>query len=167
MDGKSGFDMMTKFMERHDRESKLDGIGWALFLIWVGIAWIAGVGLGAGLVGVAVITLGEQAIRRLLGLSTEIFWVVVGSGFAIGGFLELIDVDTPLAPVVLVVAGIALLVSVTCFGRKRSHQHPQEQEKKNETGLHMQPVITSEFNYLNEAASTVRDGELCTPSMPG
>lgn len=127
-DGKPDFEKMIGFMDHHNQGSKLDAVGWALFFIWVGVAWIVDIGSGAGLVGVAVITLGMQALRRLLGIHVEFFWIVVGIGFAIGGLWELFDVQTPLAPIVLIVAGIALLISVIWFGRKSSHRHPHNSE---------------------------------------
>ena len=129
-DGKPDFEKMMHFMDHHHRARKVDAIGWALFFIWVGIAWIANVGFGVGLLGVAAIILGMQAIRRLLGINVEFFGIVVGIGFGIGGLWEYLDVQTPLAPIVLIIAGIALLVSVTWFGRKHSHQHTHHQGKQ-------------------------------------
>jgi hypothetical protein len=128
-DGKPDFEKMIGFMDHHNRSSKLDAIGWALFFIWVGVAWIADVGLGAGSIGVAVIILGMQFLRRLLGLHVEFFWVVVSLGFAIGGLWNLFNLQTPFTPIVFIVAGTALLVSVMWFGRKRSHPHPPKQDK--------------------------------------
>ena len=129
-DGKPDFEKMMHFMDHHHRARKLDAIGWALFFIWVGIAWIANVGFGVGLLGVAAIILGMQAIRHLLGINVEFFWIVVGIGFGIGGLWEYFDVQTPLAPIILIIAGVALLVSVTWFGRKHSHQHTHHQGKQ-------------------------------------
>ena len=129
-DGKPDFEKMMHFMDHHNRSRKLDAIGWALFFIWVGVAWIANVGFGIGLLGVALIILGMQAIRRLLGINLEFFWIIVGIGFGIGGLWEYLDVQTPLAPIVLIIAGIALLVSVTWFGSKHSHHHTHQQEKQ-------------------------------------
>ena len=128
-DGKPDFEKMTHFMQHHDRAKKLDAVGWAIFFIWAGVAWIANVGFGVGLIGVAAIILGKQAIRRLLGFNLEFFWIVAGIGFAIGGLWEYLEVQTPLAPIVLIIAGIALLVSVIWFGRKHSHHHTHQQEK--------------------------------------
>lgn len=119
-DGKPDFEKMMFFMEHHNRARKLDAVGWALFFIWVGVAWITNVGFGVGLLGVAVIILGMQSIRPLLEINVEVFWIVVGIGFGIGGLWEYFDVQTPLAPIVLIIAGIALLVSVTWFGRKHN-----------------------------------------------
>ncbi len=42
---------------------KLDAIGWALFLIWIGVAFLMKVSFGVGLVGVGFITLAVQAAR--------------------------------------------------------------------------------------------------------
>jgi len=100
---------MKEFMERHDRSSRLDTFGWSLFLIWVGIAWLADVGIGIGLLGVAAITLAMQLVRKLRGLRVEVFWVVVGLAFGIGGLWQFFDVQIPLAPLVLIIVGIALL----------------------------------------------------------
>ena len=109
-DGKPDFDKMTEFMEEHDRASKFDAAGWALFFIWVGIAWLTDVGWGIGLLGVAAITLGMQALRRAFGVRVEGFWVFVGLGFAVAGFWQWLDVQLPLAPFVLIAIGVALLV---------------------------------------------------------
>jgi len=130
-DGKPDFEKMVHFMDHHNRARKLDAIGWALFFIWVGVAWIANVGFGVGLLGVAVIILGMQVIRRHLGINLEFFWIIVGIGFGIGGLWEYLDVQTPLAPIVLIIAGIALLVSVGWFGRRHS-PHPTHQQEKQE-----------------------------------
>ncbi len=107
-DGKPDFDKMTEYMERHDRTSKYDAAGWALFFIWVGIAWLAGFSLGVGLLGVAAITLGMQAIRRASGVPVEGFWVLVGIGFAVAGLWQWLDIQLQLAPLVLIGAGIAI-----------------------------------------------------------
>lgn len=120
--GKSGepeFGKMQAFMEHHDRGSKLDTIGWSLFFIWVGIAWIAELGTGIGLLGAAAITLGAQLARRIKGLNMEGFWVVVGAAFGLGGLWEIFDVQTPLAPLVLIILGIALLAWQ--FSPRRRH----------------------------------------------
>jgi len=108
-DGQPDFDKMTKFMVRHDRSSKFEAAGWALFFIWVGIALLADVGLGIGLLGVAAITLGMQGVRKVSGVPVEGFWVLVGFGFAVAGLWQWFDVQLPLAPIVLIVIGVALL----------------------------------------------------------
>ena len=111
-DGKPDPEKMTQFMEHHNRGSRLDAIGWALFFVWVGIAWLLGAGIGVGLLGIAAIILGMQAVRRLLGVRVESFWVVIGLAITVFGLWDLFDVKTPLAPVILIVAGLALLFKV-------------------------------------------------------
>jgi len=109
-DGRPDFDKMNWFMDRHNRQSRFDAAGWALFFIWIGIAWLADVGMGIALLGIATITLGMQGLRKLYGVAVEGFWILVGIGFAIAGFWQLLDIQMPLAPIVLIVIGVALLI---------------------------------------------------------
>ena len=109
-DGRLDFDKMTRFMARDDDTSKFEAAGWALFFIWVGIAWLAEVSLAVGLLGVAAITLGMQAIRKISGVRVEGFWILVGLGFAVAGSWQWFDVEKPFAPIVLIAIGVALLV---------------------------------------------------------
>lgn len=109
-DGRPDFEKMTGYIARHDRASKFDAAGWALFFIWVGIAWLAEVSIAVGLLGVAAITLGMQGVRKISGVPVEGFWVLVGLGFAVAGSWQWFDVGKPLAPVILIVIGVALLV---------------------------------------------------------
>lgn len=109
-DGRPDFDKMTRYMAQHDRASKFDAAGWALFFIWVGIAWLAEVSIAIGLLGVAAITLGMQGVRKMSGVHVEGFWVLVGLGFAVAGSWQWLDLGKPLAPVVLIAIGVALLV---------------------------------------------------------
>lgn len=111
-DGKPDFEKMRAFMAHHKKASRLDAVGWALFFIWVGIAWIANVGLGIGLLGIGLITLGMQFLRKITGVSVEIFWLVVGALFVLGGIWNLLAIEAPLVPFLFIVAGIALLIGV-------------------------------------------------------
>lgn len=90
---------------------KLDAAGWGLFFIWVGGALLMDLSWGVGFLGVAVITLMGQAARKYFGFALQGFWIVVGLLFLAGGVWELYKVEVDLAPVVLIVAGVALLVS--------------------------------------------------------
>jgi hypothetical protein len=101
-----------KTAERRDLANKLDAVGWGLFFIWVGVAFLADVAIGVGLLGVGVITLGMQAVRKYFQLDFEGFWLVVGLFFLAGGLWELFAVELPLVPILLIVAGLVLLVSV-------------------------------------------------------
>lgn len=94
-----------------DIERRLSTVGWGLFFAWVGVALWIGLSEGISLLGVGVITLGVQGVRKLVGLSLEGFWVVVGLFFTLGGLGSLSEADLPLVPIALVVAGLLLLVS--------------------------------------------------------
>jgi len=108
-DGRPDFDKMSAFMEQQDRASVFDAMGWALFFIWIGVAWLMEVGLGWGLLGVGILTLGMQGARRQFDVNVEGFWVVIGLGFMVAGFWELWSINIPLAPIILIAVGIALL----------------------------------------------------------
>jgi hypothetical protein len=120
-DGRPDFEKMTEFMEEFERTRKFDALGWGLFFVWIGIAWLADVGLGIGFLGIAVITLGVQALRRTYGVRVEGFWVLVGIGFAVAGFWQWLDVQLPLAPFLLIAIGLAFIFGILRPKRHRSH----------------------------------------------
>ena len=90
---------------------KIDAIAWGLFFVWVGIALLANLSWGIGLLGVGVIVLGGQGARKYFALSFETFWVIVGVLFVLGGIWELLHVRVGLIPIVCIVAGVVLLLS--------------------------------------------------------
>lgn len=97
---------------------KLDAVGWGLFFIWMGIAFLADVGWGVGLLGVGVIALGAQVARKYFGLPIERFWLMIGIVFAVWGVWELLNIQLSkppipgtLLPILLIVAGIVLVAS--------------------------------------------------------
>ncbi|MCP4400407.1 MAG: hypothetical protein GY801_24260 [bacterium] len=91
---------------------KLSAAGWGLFFVWIGLAWLLNVGNGVGLLGVGIIILGMQAVRKVFHLKPEGFWLVVGGLFVAGSLSELLKVELPLAPVFVIIAGVAVLVSL-------------------------------------------------------
>ena len=99
-----------KLTSKHVLHKKLDAVSWGLFFIWIGIALVAHVGWGAGLLGVGIIILGAQVIRKYLGLKLEGFWIVAGFLFVLGGVWELFNVPLDLMPILCIAVGVALLV---------------------------------------------------------
>ena len=91
---------------------RLDSAGWGLFFIWVGVSLLLDLSWGVGLIGVAAIILLGQAARNYYGLKLEKFWVVVGVLFFLGGIWELYQVQVGLVPILMIVAGCALLLSL-------------------------------------------------------
>jgi hypothetical protein len=95
-----------------DLAVKLGAAGWGLFIIWIGVVFLASIEAWVALLGVGVITLGMQVIRKSVGLHLEGFWVVVGSLFVLGGIWDLLGTTVPLLPILLIVAGVALVLSI-------------------------------------------------------
>lgn len=103
--------------ENIEREKKLDVIGWGLFFVWVGIASLAGIGWGPAVLVTGLIILGVQAARRALAFGVEAFWVAVGALFTLGGLWQWFDVRVALVPILLLLAGVALLGSTLIHRR--------------------------------------------------
>lgn len=98
--------------EKRVTAHKLDAIGWGLFFIWIGIVVLAHLGWGIGLVGVGFLIIAGQLARMYMRLRFEAFWAVIGALFVIGGVWEFLSVRVSLIPILCIVAGVALLVSV-------------------------------------------------------
>lgn len=116
---------MSEDRSREDREGlddKLDLIGWGLFLIWIGIAFWLDVGIAIGLIGVGVITLGEQLTRKLLGLHAEGFWITIGLLMLLGGVWQVFDVNMPLGSGILVLLGVIMVVTAL-IGKRVGGRH--------------------------------------------
>lgn len=106
-----GPEVVDDARERGGKQKKIEAAGWGLFFVWVGTAFIADVGWAAGFIGVGVIILLGQAARKYFGVKTQMFSILLGSLFILGGAWELFAVQLSLIPVICVVAGVALLVS--------------------------------------------------------
>lgn len=86
-----------------------EAIGWALLLIWIGIALLAQIGWGWALVGVSVIILGVQAALWQKGDIIDRFSVACGLVFLAAGVWLLLGLTWPLVPVLLIVMGVIML----------------------------------------------------------
>jgi hypothetical protein len=107
----------------HEKESagsplthRLDALGWGLFFIWLGYVLLANVSSGIALLGIGVIIWGGQLARLSLKLGLEGFWAVVGTGFVLGGVWQILGSQLPLFPVLLILAGLAVIF--TAFLRR-------------------------------------------------
>jgi len=99
-----------------DPAGKIATVAWGLFFVWVGIAMLATINTGISLLGIGLITVSTQLVRKYFGLTFEGFWLAVGIIFSLGGIWALFDVQIPFVPVALLVGGLLLIISV--FGRK-------------------------------------------------
>jgi hypothetical protein len=101
----------TLLADQH-KAGRLDTIGWALFFIWVGVAWLADLGTGIALLGIGVVTLGTQLLRKLVGIRVDVFWLVVGVLLVLGAVWDMLAVRLALLPLVLIAVGVLLLIGV-------------------------------------------------------
>ncbi len=90
--------------------AKVGGIAWAVFFIWLALAFLTGMSFGTGLLGVALITLGAQLARFAFQLPLERFWLVAGTLFAVAAIWSLLNLALPFVPVVLLAIGVVMLV---------------------------------------------------------
>jgi hypothetical protein len=106
---------------------RLDEIAGALVLIMSGTLWLAPKGLvpeGAWLVGVGLIVLGLNAVRRLRGLKASGFGIIVGLAAFAAGTGRIVGQDLPIIPVLLIVLGAGLVLRAAA-GAKSSAGRPE------------------------------------------
>lgn len=92
-------------------DQKVNGVIGGLLLIWAGIAVQADLGWGAALIGVGIILLVEQAVRRRLGVEFDWFWVGVGIVSGASGVGMLFGLEVSLVPILFIIVGIAVITS--------------------------------------------------------
>ena len=97
---------------------KLDAVGWGILFIWMGTAFVTDIGWGAGILGVGVIAIGAQVVRRFFGISFDRFGLVIGIVFFFGGVWMLLNIELSeaaipggLLPILMIAAGIAIVAS--------------------------------------------------------
>jgi hypothetical protein len=101
----------------HALAKKLDAVGWGVFFIWLGIAFLANVGWGVGFLGVGIIALGAQAVRKYFGLPHERFWLVIGGVFVVWGLWRLLRIQLPapvtgnVLPILFIAVGVVVVAS--------------------------------------------------------
>jgi hypothetical protein len=103
------------------QRKRLDEIALALVLMMTGALWLAPKAMfpeGAWLVGVGVIVLGLNAIRRIRGLKTSGFGLVVGLIALAAGIARIIDQELPLIPILLIILGVGLVARAAAGTRR-------------------------------------------------
>ena len=91
---------------------RLDSAAWAAFFIWIGVAIFTDIGWGWTLVGIGLIILAAEAIRWMRDLPISGFWIACGIIMALGGIWDLLKVQWPLLPVLLIALGLVMLWGV-------------------------------------------------------
>ncbi len=97
------------FPDRSQSTHRVSSVAWAVFFIWVGVALLAELHWGWFLLGVGVIVLAAELVRWQMGANVERFWVTCGIVFLAGGLWNILDLPWPIAPILLIVLGAALL----------------------------------------------------------
>ncbi len=92
---------------------RLDEIALALVLIMSGALWLAPKAMfpeGTWLAGLGLILLGLNAARRIRGIRTSGFGIIVGAFAFAAGTSRIAGLDLPLVPALLIALGIVLVV---------------------------------------------------------
>jgi hypothetical protein len=95
--------------EPAERARQIDAVAWAVLIIWVGLVMLMGVPWAWFLIGVSVLMLGTQMMRRQSNLAAEPFGVAIGLIFFAGGVWDLLELPMPLVPIMLIALGGYLL----------------------------------------------------------
>jgi len=92
---------------------RLDEIAMALVLIMTGGLWLAPRAMfpeGTWLAGLGLILLGLNAARRIRGLRTSGFGIIVGLIALAAGIGRIIGQELPLVPILLIILGLGLVL---------------------------------------------------------
>ena len=97
----------------------IDAAGWGVFFIWVGVALVAGVGWGVGLLGTGIISLGVQLARSLSALKVDRWSLAFGACLVAAGLVQWLDIPLARAPLpawivpgLFIVLGAGILASI-------------------------------------------------------
>ena len=100
---------------------RLDEIAMALVLIMTGGLWLAPKAMfpeGTWLAGLGLILLGLNGVRRIRGLKTSGFGIIVGLIAFAAGIGRIIGQELPLIPILLIILGVGLVVRAAA-GRQK------------------------------------------------
>lgn len=99
--------------EKRVLDRQLEGIGWALLLIMIGGLWlIPNVPGGVWLIGAGVILLGINVVRYLNGIHMHTFSSLLGAVALVLGVAVLLGWHVDVLPILVIVIGASILVSV-------------------------------------------------------
>lgn len=110
-------------LETEDSSRMIARAVWGVLLIWTGAVVLLSWGWGVGLVGAGVVLLAAQAWRSLLGLKVDGLGLTAGALFVLCGLATLFRAAIDFFPIVCIVAGVALLVSIWSTARARHAPH--------------------------------------------
>jgi hypothetical protein len=99
-------------VDHRERLHKIDTTFWADIMIVAGAAILAGTPWGWFLVALGILVVGTQIVRWQMDLPVESFWAACGLFIILSGAWELLALPWSVAPVLLIVIGVALLWKV-------------------------------------------------------
>lgn len=92
---------------------RLEAIGWGLFLITIGMLWLAPAGIvpeGTWLIAAGVIMLGVNLVRYLNGIKLRGTSLLLGLLAIVFGLGELAGVQLPFVSILLIVFGASIIL---------------------------------------------------------
>lgn len=95
--------------DRDERLRQIDSAAWTVFFMWVGVVMLTGLPWDWFLVGVGVLILGAQMLRRQWNLKIDTFGLVIGVIILAAGVWDLLSLPWPLMPLILIALGAYLL----------------------------------------------------------
>ena len=96
-----------------DLNSRLEAVGWALFLILVGMLWLLPneqEPRGGLLLGVGGIMTGINVARYWNGIPVSGFTTILGIGALLSGSVEFLGTDLEFIPMVLILIGAGIIL---------------------------------------------------------
>jgi hypothetical protein len=92
-----------------DVRRRIDAAAWGAFIVWIGSSMLASIKWGCFLVGIGAIILAAQTALRAAGEKVEGPWLICGAVFVAAGLWEILSLRWPLAPLLIIAFGIAML----------------------------------------------------------
>ena len=100
-------------MTKHDTNSRLEGIAWALFLIMLGVLWLFPEGRfpeDTWLLGVGAILLLLNMVRYLYRIKMSTFTIILGIIALAAGLDDYISVELPIIPILVIIIGLSIIL---------------------------------------------------------
>ena len=100
-------------VQKNNLDKRLEDIGWALFLIMIGVIWLMPVGRlpeDAWLIGAGVIMLGINGVRYLNGIKMSGFTLILGALALIAGLGGVFAVKLPFFAVLFILIGASIIL---------------------------------------------------------
>ncbi len=115
-------------MDEHDRKKslnqRLESVCWALFLIMIGCLWLVPEGTvpnSAWILGAGAIMIGLSLVRGGVGIKPSGFTVIVGILVVALGLSDIYDIEVPVIPILVIVAGVSVIVK-PLLARKKADE---------------------------------------------